>query len=118
MDLATRRRAAQGVAAAAIAVMVGTLVGAFASPRDGAALAGLAILVLAALLAAAIALRWASGPMARHAGAARRAAVPEIVIRCRSCQEVFAIADTGSRPLTGSCPHCGAIGTVRRAGPA
>jgi len=44
-----------------------------------------------------------------------QAATPagELVLRCAGCGETFTMADTGARPLTGACPHCGQSGVLR-----
>jgi Zn finger protein HypA/HybF involved in hydrogenase expression len=37
---------------------------------------------------------------------------PEIDLQCPECAEMFAVEDTGERPLATECPHCGAQGHV------
>lgn len=37
---------------------------------------------------------------------------PEIDLQCPECSEMFAVEDTGERPLATECPHCGAQGHV------
>lgn len=37
---------------------------------------------------------------------------PEIDLQCPECTEMFAVEDTGERPLATECPHCGAQGHV------
>lgn len=38
--------------------------------------------------------------------------VKKLKLRCGGCKEVFAIEDTGERPLKRACPHCGRIGKI------
>lgn len=40
-------------------------------------------------------------------------AVKKIKLRCGGCKEVFAIEDTGERPLKRACPNCGRMGMIR-----
>ncbi|MHB8585318.1 MAG: FmdB family zinc ribbon protein [Thermoplasmatota archaeon] len=39
--------------------------------------------------------------------------LPEILLRCTSCGNVFTVVDTGERPLRHACPHCGRVGILR-----
>lgn len=46
---------------------------------------------------------------------AQQAAAPlkRLKLRCGGCKEVFAIEDTGERPLKRACPNCGRMGMIR-----
>lgn len=40
-------------------------------------------------------------------------ALKKLKLRCGGCKQVFAIDDTGERPLRNRCPHCGRMGEIK-----
>jgi predicted RNA-binding Zn-ribbon protein involved in translation (DUF1610 family) len=47
------------------------------------------------------------------AAASAMPASRELLLRCTTCGNVFAVEDTGERPLRHACPHCGRVGVLR-----
>lgn len=58
---------------------------------------------------------WAPGSETRAPPAAAPAAAPpkRLKLRCGACKNVFALDDTGERPLRHRCPSCGKLGEIR-----
>jgi len=59
---------------------------------------------------------WASpapAPAPAPAVSARPMGVRTLRLRCKSCQTVFTVRDTGARPLYHECPGCKATGVLR-----
>lgn len=98
----------------AVAVIGAVVVLGFLNRPNAKTFVWAAIAALGAILVVELLLLRSHGRPA--AVAERQVELPEIVIRCRSCNEVFTVVDTGERPLVGTCPNCGKQGTVKRAG--
>lgn len=111
------RRVHLAVLAAAVALLLAGLA-LVATPGQAAARL-LVLLGFVALLGLEVWLRTAPRGAPRAAGAAPAAeawapaAAEQVTIRCKQCGEVFAVDDTGARPLVAACPYCGKSGTVR-----
>lgn len=63
--------------------------------------------------AAAPAPAWQAPPSAAPPAASAPAPAKRLRLRCGGCKEIFAIDDSGERPLRRPCPHCGRTGEIR-----